>query len=115
VKTSLAGLSFGSAPASDSLKGSLLDALAATPGDAFLDVDREHRRRQIGLVALGGGAVGAAVMGVLALGVAPGDAPVNDRRAPASITYSQTPRVPVTTDPDRVRASSAGTRQQRTE
>ena len=56
------------------------------PGDAYLAADRDHRRRQVGLVALGGGAVGAAVMGVLALGVAPADAPVNDRRAPASIT-----------------------------
>ena len=94
VKTRLAGLSFGATSTPDSLKGSLLGALPATPSGSFLVEDREHRRRQIGLVALGGGAVGAAVMGVLALGVAPADAPVNDRRAPASITHSQAPRVP---------------------
>jgi anti-sigma factor RsiW len=113
VKTSLAGLSFGSATASDSLKGSLLGALPAVPGDAFLVEDREHRRRQIGLVALGGGAVGAAVMGVLALGFAPADAPINDRRAPASINHSQSPRVPAPSDPGPVRSSGfAGARQQ---
>jgi hypothetical protein len=105
VKTSLAGLSFGSTTAPDSLKGSLLGAQPATPGSAFLDADREHRRRQVGLVALGGGAVGAAVMGVLALGFAPADAPTNDRRAPASINQSQSPRVPTSTDPNLLRSS----------
>ncbi|KQW49228.1 hypothetical protein ASC77_11100 [Nocardioides sp. Root1257] len=99
VKTRLAGLSFGATSTPDSLKGSLLGALPATPSDSFLVEDREHRRRQIGLVALGGGAVGAAVMGVLALGVAPADAPANDRRAPASITHSQAPRVPSPSQP----------------
>jgi hypothetical protein len=99
VKTRLAGLSFGATSTPDSLKGSLLGALPTTPSGSFLVEDREHRRRQIGLVALGGGAVGAAVMGVLALGVAPADGPVNDRRAPASITHSQAPRVPAPSEP----------------
>ena len=99
VKTRLAGLSFGATSTPDSLKGSLLGALPATSSGSFLAEDREHRRRQLGLVALGGGAVGAAVMGVLALGVAPADAPVNDRRAPASITHSQAPRVPTSSEP----------------
>jgi len=99
VKTRLARLSFGVTAAPDSLKDSLLGALAATPGDAYLVEEREHRRRQVGLVVLGGGAVGAAVMGVLALGVAPADAPAIDRRAPASINQSQPPRVPTTTVP----------------
>jgi hypothetical protein len=109
VKTSLAGLSFGCTSAPESLKGSLLGALSAPSGDSYLVADRDHRRRQIGLVALGGGAVGAAVMGVLALGVAPADAPTNDRRAPASITQTQTPRVATPTEPGFAR-SSAGRR-----
>ena len=99
VKTQLAGLAYGSTTAPDGLKGSLLGAQPAMPGDSYLAADREHRRRQVGLVALGGGAVGAAVMGVLALGVAPADAPANDRRAPASITHSQAPRVPTPASP----------------
>lgn len=107
IKTSLAGLSFGATTTPDSLKGSLLGALPASPGDSYLVEDREHRRRQIGLVALGGGAVGAAVMGVLALGVAPADAPVNDRRAPASITHTQSPRVVPPTEPSLARSSAA--------
>ena len=108
VKTRLAGLAYGSTTTPDSLKGSLLGALPATPGDGYLVEDREHRRRQVGLVALGGGAVGAAVMGVLALGVAPADAPVNDRRAPASINHSQAPRLPATTEPSLARSSGVG-------
>jgi anti-sigma factor RsiW len=114
VKTSLAGLSFGSTPAPDTLKGSLLGAMSAVPGDAYLVEDREHRRRQIGLIAIGGGAVGAAVMSVLALGFAPADAPTNDRRAPASINHSQAPRVPASSDPSVARSTApAGARQQR--
>lgn len=103
VKTSLAGLSFGSTSTPDGLKGSLLGALPASPGHSYLVAGRDHRRRQIGLVALGGGAVGAAVMGVLALGVAPADAPVNDRRAPATITQTQPPRVPTPSSPSLAR------------
>ena len=111
IKTSLAGLSFGSTATPDSLKGSLLGALPASPcGGAYLTEDREHRRRQIGLVALGGGAVGAAVMGVLALGVAPADAPVNDRRAPASITHTQSPRTVLPTEPTVARSSAVARR-----
>ena len=57
------------------------------PGDAYLAMDvPDHRRRNAGLAAIGGGAVGAAVMGVLALGAAPADAPTINRPAPASIT-----------------------------
>ncbi|GAA4697541.1 zf-HC2 domain-containing protein [Nocardioides conyzicola] len=107
VKTSLAGLSFGTTATPDSLKGSLLGALPSSPGDAYLVAGRDHRRRQIGLVALGGGAVGAAVMGVLALGVAPADGPVNDRRAPATITHTQSPRVPTPTEPTLAGSSAA--------
>ena len=88
VKTRLAGLSFGGTSAPDHLKGSLLDRAAGRPpGDAYLALHHttEHAtRRNTGLVAIGGGAVGAAVMGVLALGIAPADAPTMDRRAPVT-------------------------------
>jgi hypothetical protein len=45
----------------------------------------------VSLVALGGGAAGAAVMGVLALGAAPADAPTVDRRAPATSITTPAP------------------------
>ena len=112
VKTRLAGLAFESASASDRLKGSLLGAMPAAPGEAFLTADRDHRRRQIGLVAIGGGAVGAAVMGVLALGFAPGDGPTIDRRGPASITHTQSPRPTLPSESVSLRSGPSGTRQQ---
>jgi hypothetical protein len=98
VKTRLAGLSFGSTSAPDHLKGSLLGRpTGVTPGDAYLALHhtQQSSRRNTGLVAIGGGAVGAAVMGVLALGVAPADAPTIDRRAPVTqlVTPTQTPRL----------------------
>lgn len=100
VKTRLAGLSYdgGSAPAD--LKGSLLRGTAPLAArESFLapPVDRGARLSP-GLVAIGGGALGAAVLGLLALGVAPGEAPANDRRVPVTqlVRPSQTP---VTTVP----------------
>lgn len=90
VKTRLAGLSFGSVgTAPEHLKGSLL---GVTPGELYLSIaqDDPHRtRRALSMAAIGGGAVGAAVMGVLALGAAPADAPTIERRAP--VTQINTP------------------------
>lgn len=88
VKTQLAGLSFGSTDAPADLKGSLLGTepepgLAPIGGDQLLALSHRPRHRS-GLVALGGGAVGVAVVGVLALGAAPADVPNLDRRAPVS-------------------------------
>jgi len=95
VKTRLAGLSFATTDPGGDLAGQLKGALAGLatgpslpPGDAFL-AHHAHRPRRLGLVALGGGAAGAAVMGVLALGAAPADAPTLDRRAPVA-TVGQT-------------------------
>ena len=66
---------------------------SAVPGDVYLQPDTvDHRRRNAGMVAIGSGAVGAAVMGVLAFGVAPADAPTINRPAPVSITQTETPR-----------------------
>jgi hypothetical protein len=91
VKTRLAGLSHDAGRAPDGLKGSLL---GMPPGDAYLAFAGprpDHRlRRNAGLAAIGGGAVGAAVMGVLALGAAPADAPTNERRPPISHLVSPT-------------------------
>ena len=84
VKTRLSTLSFGGdGCASDRLKDALMGAQAGlTPGDALLVMSAKPRRGS--LVAIGGGAAGAAVLGVLALGAAPANAPSIDRRAPAS-------------------------------
>ncbi|HYF74228.1 MAG TPA: zf-HC2 domain-containing protein [Nocardioides sp.] len=103
VKTRLAGLTFEvAAPTTPSwLKGSILGACPTggsyltVPGAMSAPGPADHRRRTLGLAALGGSAVGAAVMGVLVFGVAPADAPTIDRRAPVtSITNTDAPRTP---------------------
>lgn len=93
VKTRLAGLSFEAAAAPSSLKGSLISSLAhgVPPGEAYLASAPDPRPRRVTLVALGGGAAGAAVMGVLALGAAPADAPTVDRRAPTTSISTPAP------------------------
>lgn len=97
VKTRLAGLSGAADAAPAHLKGSLLggEPLGGAPwADAFAAGDGTPSRRAAGVVALGGGAVGIAVMGVLALGAAPSDGPV-ERRAPVShlVRPSDAPRL----------------------
>lgn len=106
VKTRLAGLSFGDTCA-PSFKQNLMASCATglPPGDFYLaSAHPDARPRRASLVALGGGAAGAAVMGVLALGAAPADAPTLDRRAPttsittpvpASLTVHQRKAVPL--------------------
>jgi anti-sigma factor RsiW len=83
VKTRLAGLSGDVGAASPDLKGSLLNL---TPGERFLVEARRSGgvRRGVGMAVLGGGALGAAMVGVLALGFSPGSSPANDRRPPVS-------------------------------
>jgi anti-sigma factor RsiW len=116
IKTRLAGLSFDVAtPATPAwLKGSLIDASTGGSAATYLGLAApgEHRRRNLGLAAIGGGAAGAAVMGVLVLGVAPADAPTIDRRAPVtSITHTQAPRTPTPTLTDPVATVSRGVKQ----
>ena len=86
VKTRLAGLSFGAtADVPSHLRGSLLASMSLTPGEVYLATeDRDTRAKRAGLFALGSGAAGAAVVGVLALGAAPADLPNLDRRAPTT-------------------------------
>lgn len=76
VKTRLATMQLAGASAPSHLKGALLVRGVVDWPDA-----PEHpalhggRRRHLGLGGIGGGAVGAAVMGVLALGASPANAP----------------------------------------
>jgi hypothetical protein len=101
VKTRLAGLSFGAtADVPSHLRGSLLASMSLTPGEAYLATeDRDTRARRVGLFALGSGAAGAAVVGVLALGAAPADLPNLDRRAPT--TTVNAPGAPALVGPGR--------------
>jgi hypothetical protein len=90
IKRRVAGLCFdGTATASDSLK----DELSTRPTwcDSGVIGERRHRHA-VGLAALGGSAVGAAVMGFLAFGAAPADAPTTPQ--PRLAAYS-TPLTPV--------------------
>lgn len=81
VKTRLSTMQYAGATAPSSLKGSLMvSGLMAgwgLPEHAALTGIRETsvRRRHLGLTGISGGAVGAAVMGVLALGASPANAP----------------------------------------
>jgi anti-sigma factor RsiW len=78
VKTRLARMQLASSAAPSHLKGSLLVRgivdWADLPDQAVL-VDAGARRRHLGMSGIGSGAVGAAVMGVLALGASPANAP----------------------------------------
>ncbi len=87
VKTRLAGLSHGAGTAPDHLKGSLVGSPMTGPAPLGHPVGNPvgtAPRRSAGLVAIGGSALGAAVVGVLVLGAAPGSSPSNERRAPVS-------------------------------
>ncbi len=82
LKRRLSHLSTGTAPAG--LKGHLKASLPC--GAPFVEVSAAATspRRAAGIVTVGGGAVGAAVLGVLVLGVSPADAPSIQRRTPVT-------------------------------
>ena len=85
VKTRLAGLSFADrseCEAPDRLKSSLLGCGSAMTPAPFPTSTTSLRSRHRSLVAIGGGAAGAAVFGVLALGAA--GSPQLERRAPVT-------------------------------
>ena len=104
LKRRLAGLTYDPTAAStpDGLKGTLLGA----PGDVFFPLGLEHRegggyghhahspRRALVLAALGGGALGAAVMGVVAFAAGPASAPTTPQPAAVGSAVAS-PLVPV--------------------
>lgn len=95
IKTSLAGLSQGPRSAPDHLKGSLLgpSSLGSPRHPEHLADHHDRSHHRVGLVAMGGGAVGAAFLGVLALGVAPADSPTNRPQPTTSLTrHTDAPR-----------------------
>ena len=79
VKTRLATMQLAGADTPSHLKGSLLVRGLVDwpdlPDHPALTDTGAARRRHIGMTGIGGGAVGAAVMGVLALGASPANAP----------------------------------------
>lgn len=98
VKTRLAGLSLADreeCEAPDRLKDSLLGCGSALTPPRFPTSTTTVRARHRSLVAIGGGAAGAAVFGVLALGAA--GSPQLERRVPVTDiigpTQSATPTV----------------------
>ena len=93
IKTQLAGLSHGGTSAPEHLKGSLLG-----PHAHMLHFDALGRRsRSWTGLAIGGGAAGVAVLGMLALGAASPDGPVDRRPPVTNIGQSDSPRTPPTT------------------
>lgn len=93
VKTRLAGLCGGEGSVPSGLKGSLL---SMPPGDVLLAEGRHDHgsRRGGGVVLIGGGAVGAAMLGVLAFGLTPGGVPPADRRPPTTQINTAVPESP---------------------
>ena len=90
IKTRLARLSHGDTAAPDHLKGSLLG-----PHAHPLELDALVRRsRGWAGLAIGGGAAGVAVLGVVALGLASPDGPVDRRPPVTNIGQSESPRAP---------------------
>lgn len=87
LKRRLAGL--GCAPgvgAPDGLKGALLGGPPPTTEELLLGLGetRPGHRRALAFAAFGGGAVGAAMMGILAVGAAPAAAPTFHRHTPVT-------------------------------
>jgi anti-sigma factor RsiW len=78
VKTRLSAMQYAGSQAPPHLKGSLMVSGMIgqwqEPDEMFVTADGRSRRH-LGLAGIGGGAVGAAVMGVLALGASPANAP----------------------------------------
>ena len=94
VKTRLAQLSFGPSGAPDDLKHSLRGRTPHLVPPAFPVASRTRSR---GLVAIGGGAAGACVVGVLALGL--GATPRVDPRPPVTDLSRPTgPATPVVSE-----------------
>ncbi len=98
VKTRLAQLSFGPSATSETLKSSLRSHPSALLPARFPLA--EHRSRR-GLVAIGGGAASACVVGVLALGVA-GSARMDPLPPVSDLSRPTAPRSPTAPTSQRV-------------
>jgi hypothetical protein len=114
VKTRLASMQLAGADAPSHLKGTLLvrgvvDWPDLPEHPVFADAGR---RRHLGLSGIGGGAVGAAVMGVLALGASPANAPGAVVR-PTAETFGVTLGHSITTVVDRDQPSAQDRRDDR--
>ena len=87
VKTQLVTLSMAGSRAPEHLKGSLMGSPLTPryPTRTSYAFEPEPERAWRGtLLTIGGGALGAAVLGIVALGVGPANAPAVDRRAPVT-------------------------------
>ena len=102
VKTGLAGLGgCGVQHPPDRLVGSLYDVRSWAAADAL--ERRGQARRRVGLVALGAGSVGAAVLGFGALA----GAPLGDTPAPPPASQVNGPGSPVTPSPSISRSGTS--------
>ncbi|TGN64169.1 hypothetical protein EXE59_09565 [Nocardioides eburneiflavus] len=105
VKTQLAQLSFGTGQPSHDFKSALLGRCSAlqpasAPSLAAAPFATSSTRSRRGLVAIGGGAASACVVGVLALGVA-GTPRVEPRPPVTDLSRPTTPASPVVNVDDR--------------
>lgn len=98
VKTRLAASCGGDRQAPSGLKGSLMSLPPGMPpGEALLAGSGTGTPpRRTGAVMIGGGAVGAAILGVVALGFTSGSTPPADRRPPVTQINSSVPTAPPT-------------------
>jgi hypothetical protein len=116
VKTRLATMQLAGSTAPSHLKGSLLvRGVVGWPDlpDHPALADASARRRHLGMTGIGSGAVGAAVMGVLALGAAPANAP-GAVVSPVGESFGATLTHAITTVVDRDRSSSGRGHDRRT-
>lgn len=97
LKHRLAGLGHDpGAAASASLRHELRCAPRLAPGEVLLGLERSRGRRALAMAALGGGAAGAAIMGVLAFGAGPANAPAFHQHTPVTAVTPETPAIAVT-------------------
>jgi anti-sigma factor RsiW len=117
VKTRLSSMQYAGSQPPPHLKGSLMVSRTiaqwhdARPEEMYL-VAGGRSRRHLGLAGIGGGAIGAAVMGVLALGASPANAP-GSVNAPVETSYgtSLTGSIAAVVDRTDPRSAQASPRQ----
>lgn len=90
VKTRLLGLAV-----EDDVPPSGLKGMLGNPDATLERWELPAQPRRYGMAVIGGGALGAAFLGVLALTAVPGSAPATERRAPVTSVSTPT-RTPIT-------------------